>query len=188
MYQFLVPLVVIAASYVSLSGAISGNIFYSDLKPAEMSIIRINTSPSQIYVSVTGAYFFNAEPGTYTLSIQSKRCNHTLEAEVGNGSYVRDIILPCRSRTLNLIPIVGIAVLASASAIAFLPRRRKEMSEDGKAVIDALGKEKRMLQKDLRRVLGWSETKLSLVLAELESEGAIKKIKKGRTNIIVLRR
>ncbi|MBI2564379.1 hypothetical protein HYV79_00110 [Candidatus Woesearchaeota archaeon] len=44
----------------------------------------------------------------------------------------------------------------------------------------------RTSQKDLRKNIPYSEAKISLVITQLESEGKIKKIKKGRGNIIVL--
>ncbi len=44
----------------------------------------------------------------------------------------------------------------------------------------------RATQKEIRRNIPLSEAKISLMIAELESEGKIKKIKKGRGNIIVL--
>ena len=44
----------------------------------------------------------------------------------------------------------------------------------------------RTTQKDIRKQLKISEAKVSLVLSQLESEGKIKKIKKGRGNIIIL--
>jgi uncharacterized membrane protein len=43
----------------------------------------------------------------------------------------------------------------------------------------------RITQKELRKMLPYSEAKVSLVIAQLESEGKIKKIKKGRGNILV---
>lgn len=44
----------------------------------------------------------------------------------------------------------------------------------------------RTTQKDIRKKLGLSEAKVSLMVAELESKGVVKKIKKGRGNIIIL--
>lgn len=44
----------------------------------------------------------------------------------------------------------------------------------------------RMTQKDIRKNLPLSEAKISLIIAELEHDGKVKKIKKGRGNIIVL--
>jgi uncharacterized membrane protein len=44
----------------------------------------------------------------------------------------------------------------------------------------------RMTQKELREKMNLSEAKISLIVADLESQGLIKKIKKGRGNIIIL--
>ncbi|MEM2713724.1 MAG: winged helix-turn-helix transcriptional regulator [Candidatus Pacearchaeota archaeon] len=54
-----------------------------------------------------------------------------------------------------------------------------------KEVMTILEKERRMLQKDLRKRLGVSEAKLSLLISELEEEGKVKKIKRGRGNILI---
>ncbi|MDO8740832.1 MAG: hypothetical protein Q7J54_04660 [Candidatus Woesearchaeota archaeon] len=45
----------------------------------------------------------------------------------------------------------------------------------------------RATQKDLRRQIPLSEAKISLMIAELEDKGVVKKIKKGRGNIIILK-
>lgn len=47
-------------------------------------------------------------------------------------------------------------------------------------------REKRVNQKDIRKEIGMSEAKISLVIADLESRGLVKKIKIGRGNIIIL--
>ncbi len=44
----------------------------------------------------------------------------------------------------------------------------------------------RLTQRDLRREIPLSEAKVSLMVAELEHQGKIKKIKKGRGNILIL--
>jgi uncharacterized membrane protein len=54
-----------------------------------------------------------------------------------------------------------------------------------KQVTDILQKERRILQRDLRKKLNVSEAKLSLLVSELEAEGKVKKIKRGRTNILI---
>lgn len=54
-------------------------------------------------------------------------------------------------------------------------------------VLDVIKKnDGRTTQKAIRKELKISEAKLSLILSQLENEGKIKKIKKGRGNIIVL--
>ena len=45
----------------------------------------------------------------------------------------------------------------------------------------------RINQLELRQQLPYSEAKVSLMLADLESRGLIRKIKKGRGNIIILK-
>jgi uncharacterized membrane protein len=45
--------------------------------------------------------------------------------------------------------------------------------------------QKRVNQKDLRKELNVSEAKISLVITQLESEGKVKRIKKGRGNLII---
>jgi len=58
---------------------------------------------------------------------------------------------------------------------------------DLKDLMDFIRKEEgRTTQKDIRRQFPLSEAKISLMIAELEDKGLIKKIKKGRGNIIVL--
>lgn len=61
------------------------------------------------------------------------------------------------------------------------------MPDDLKQTLEMIGKAGgRITQKDLRKQLGASEAKVSLLLADLEDRGLIKKIKKGRGNIIIL--
>jgi len=45
----------------------------------------------------------------------------------------------------------------------------------------------RVNQKDLRQKLPYSEAKVSMMLADLESRGLVKRIKQGRANLIVLK-
>ena len=60
---------------------------------------------------------------------------------------------------------------------------------DLKKIMRLLRKNKgRLTQKEIRKEFPLSEAKISLMIAELESLGKIKKIKKGRGNIIVLKK
>lgn len=74
-------------------------------------------------------------------------------------------------------------------------KNTKKVKEKQKPVLDKeLNKlyqfikqeEGRTTQKDIRKNFPQSEAKISLMIAELEDKGIIKKIKKGRGNIIVL--
>ncbi len=46
----------------------------------------------------------------------------------------------------------------------------------------------RTTQKDIRKQIPLSEAKISLMITELEHKGVIEKIKKGRGNIIILKK
>ncbi len=48
-------------------------------------------------------------------------------------------------------------------------------------------KHKRTTQKEIRKVIPLSEAKISLMIADLEARNLIKKVKKGRGNIIILK-
>jgi uncharacterized membrane protein len=62
------------------------------------------------------------------------------------------------------------------------------LPEDLREITDILIREGgRISQKDLRRRLGYSEAKISLMIADLERRGIVEKVKKGRGNIIFLR-
>lgn len=96
-----------------------------------------------------------------------------------------------------LVPILSLVI--GAALLLFIsifyirklrPRKlaRAEKDEFRSAILSALRKHGgRITQKDLRRELPFSEAKVSLVLTELEHEGAIEKIRKGRGNVIVKR-
>jgi uncharacterized membrane protein len=62
-----------------------------------------------------------------------------------------------------------------------LPEELNEVLEEIKKVGG------RITQKELRKRLGYSEAKMSLIIADLERRGVIEKVKKGRGNIIFLK-
>ena len=64
---------------------------------------------------------------------------------------------------------------------------QEELKDDLKLVLEILKNNNgRINQKDLRKQLNLSEAKVSLMISELESLNKVKRIKKGRGNIIVL--
>ncbi len=63
-----------------------------------------------------------------------------------------------------------------------------DLPEDLAEVVELIRKEGgRITQKELRKKLGYSEAKMSLIIADLERRGIVEKVKKGRGNIIFLR-
>ncbi|MEM4215389.1 MAG: hypothetical protein QW484_03460 [Candidatus Pacearchaeota archaeon] len=54
-----------------------------------------------------------------------------------------------------------------------------------KKTLEILKRERRVTQKDIRKELKLSEAKMSLIIADLEAQGKVRKIKRGRGNIII---
>ena len=68
-------------------------------------------------------------------------------------------------------------------------RESKDESGDIWQVIKIIRQEGgRATQKDIRKQIPLSEAKISLMIAELEHKGIVEKIKKGRGNIIILKK
>ncbi|MEW5996615.1 MAG: hypothetical protein AB1657_03405 [Candidatus Micrarchaeota archaeon] len=67
------------------------------------------------------------------------------------------------------------------------PAGKKELDEEEKRVIEILkGSEGMRNQKELREILKCTDTKISLLVSSLEAQGHVKRIKKGRENIVKL--
>ncbi len=92
--------------------------------------------------------------------------------------------------------IVGLALLVAVAAYFFLfrkgeaerPRARKrELDEEEKKVLEILENSEGMRnQKELREIMKCTEAKMSLLISGLEAQGYVKRIKKGRENIVKL--
>jgi len=110
----------------------------------------------------------------------------------------------------NLLVIGGIIagiLVTIAVAYLFYRKRKKKKEKKGRKrkakrkektkkeifspdetlnrVINFIRKEKRTTQKEIRKQLGMSEAKVSLLITDLEDRGMIRKIKKGRGNVII---
>jgi len=92
-----------------------------------------------------------------------------------------------------LIVIFILAVVFLICAAKYIRKKtkkeqKKDFKEDSEEVLDFLKKEGgRALQKDIRKHMAVSEAKISLLIDELCAKGKVKKIKKGRGNIIILK-
>jgi len=90
--------------------------------------------------------------------------------------------------------LIVFAVLAyvvkkvSKTPAKIVERKIKEIvvSDDLEKLIKFIDKHNgRVLQKDLRKEFPYSEAKISLMVDELEAKGIVKRVKKGRGNIII---
>ncbi len=100
--------------------------------------------------------------------------------------------------TIILILIIGITSFLYFRKIKKPKEEKKEIDEkkeneyengDLEHIIKIIKKEGgRATQKDIRKQIPLSEAKISLMIAELEHKGIVEKIKKGRGNIIILKK
>lgn len=90
------------------------------------------------------------------------------------------------------IIVAVLFILAIVFVIIFVKRKKKKKKTniEGDLIDDVLNfiKEEgsRVTQKDIRKQFPVSEAKVSLVITELEDKGLLKKVKRGRGNIVIL--
>ncbi len=95
---------------------------------------------------------------------------------------------------INSTLLIWLIVLLLLIVLFFIykkPKKEKEkpLDEDLGKVLEIIKKQgNRTTQKEIRKALGLSEAKISLMITELESLNKIKRIKKGRGNIIILKK
>jgi len=63
---------------------------------------------------------------------------------------------------------------------------KKESGDYLDKILELIKKEGRITQKEIRKQIPLSEAKISLIISELEAKGIVRKIKRGRGNIIIL--
>lgn len=155
-----------------------------------------------------GTYTLRAEQYQYKDIIASVEENITVASE---GDYRLDLILfpvfedfgeeetefieglteEASATTSSLWPFfaIGLIIIAIFITIIFIkkPKNKKtSLPDDIVPVYEFIKKKKRTTQKEVREQFPLSEAKISLMISDLESRNLIRKIKKGRGNIIIL--
>lgn len=197
------------------AATLHGTIYDLSLEKTSNVIIEINSSPKQRYVSKEGSYSFNLPPGSYKLTARQIESNITLSSTedfinvIDDGDYVLDLFLFTNFeeeeslyiddieiidyKTTNYLLIVLIIVLLCiAGIILYYFTKRKVVihgDEDLNKIFAFIKSQGgRTTQKEIRKQTPLSEAKVSLIISELEAKGVVQKIKKGRGNIIILKR
>ena len=196
-----------------LAAEVHGSIFSPYLEKLNGVIVEVNTQPKQTLVS-DGTYSFNLPEGEYTISaVYDKEEQYSIEENItitSDGEFNLDLILfpsipeeeliedsidiPEELTSLSSIWVyVLIAWLVLIFVILYLMKSAKKLGSDLDEELDEVIKfikeaGGRVTQKDIRSKFPWSEAKISLIITELEDKKLIKKIKKGRTNVIILER
>ena len=135
--------------------------------------------------------------GSYVLDlILFPNIEEGLEEDINIGSLFEDENFKAGGFVLALL------ILAAVGALLFVLHRNKaKKSESMHAENESYGEQDlekiirilkdeggRTTQKHIRKEMPFSEAKISLMIAELEHKGIIEKIKRGRGNIIILKK
>lgn len=196
------PLILILLITTANADTIYGKIYSWELEPIDALVI-IRDGVEQRIVSTNGSYNFEVEPGNYTIIARSGELI-AIENVTVKGNVRFDLILfpefelpeevpemPFEEKDFSL-PAIFLSLFGILAIYALKRRYAKKqediLPEDLKMVIEVIKENGgRITQKELRKKLGFSEAKMSLVIADLERRGLIEKIKKGRGNVIFLK-
>ncbi len=210
--MLLLGLMIILFSSICHAAAISGIVYDESLNTAKNAIVEINTVPKQTFVAKDGSYSFEVPVGSYVISAKLGELqaaeNLTVEKE---GNYIIDLIMfpdldemPPIEEDIGgsvaeektsfnyLFVIVGILLILFFAFYIIIKRGKKPaqgLDEDIDNLVRIIKKQGgRATQKEIRKEIPLSEAKISLMIAELEHKGIVEKIKKGRGNIIILKK
>jgi len=189
---------------------ISGNVYDFGLNNINDAVVVLE-SPRQVFVAKEGFFSFSVPSGNYTLSVTHETGKIFENVSIADEDIVFDLILlPDVDDMLEDVPdvpfvedvvqdhpvshwFVWLLVFILLGFIVYLsirPSRKKEekfvVDEDLHTIIKFIETQgNRSTQKDIRKVLPYSEAKISLLLDDLESKNLSKRVKKGRGNIII---
>jgi len=120
-----------------------------------------------------------------------------LMAETGD-IIIEDEYFKETNKTLFAITSLIIVLIIAVVIFYFLKKEKPEIKvgiedvledDEAKKYLEFIKKQGgRVTQKDIRKNFPMSEAKISLVITELEHKGKVEKIKKGRSNIIILKK
>ncbi len=199
------------------AAVIYGKVYRWDTLDAVKAVVTIRDGSFQRMVAENGTYSFNVSPGNYTIEARWKDLIAIENITVGEGINRFDIILfpeldftelpempPVDESSEQPYPVVALAVSGAIISLLYYLKRRESrlikrsdeeryelpetLPEDLMEVVEIIRREGgRITQKELRKKLGYSEAKMSLIIADLERRGIVEKVKKGRGNIIFLK-
>jgi uncharacterized membrane protein len=191
---------------------VSGNIYEKGtMNKLNNTVVTVKSgSYSYRQVFATNNYSFNLPEGQYQLLAERYNddgtISHSFNESVSlTGSSVRiDFVLAHSNAnsknneknndfpaafifTIVMVIVAALYVLFVNKKPEQRPQTKKpeELDAEAKGVLDAIkNNDGRITQKELRELLNYSDAKMSLILAELEHYGMIKKFKRGRGNIL----
>lgn len=202
-------------SDIAYAATIHGTIYDYSLNKVNDAVIEVNSHPKQNFVAKNGTYLFNLPEGKYIIKAEQYK-NEALVSYVSeninvidDGDYVLDLILfpsfieedeivneeidipkhEFTTKNYTVYYIIGfiIVILILFFVLKNTKYKKTESDIDLNRIINIIKAQGgRTTQKEIRKQIPLSEAKISLMISELEHKCIIKKIKKGRGNIIIL--
>ena len=172
----------------------------------------ISKNGSYAFSAPNGRYIIEAKQYAGTLLKASAAENITVKDE---GAYVLDLVLfpsvreeeleedigftdpfdEGKTNTAIILTTIAIIIILFLAFYAWKIKSSSNKEKEGASdeylnkILEIIKKEGgRTTQKAIRKEIPLSEAKISLMIAELEHKGVIEKIKKGRGNIIILKK
>ncbi|MFH1916716.1 MAG: hypothetical protein ABIJ21_05605 [Nanoarchaeota archaeon] len=214
MRRFMFVVVFLLCLRFSAGATIIGSVYDYNLEKVDSAIVTISTQPEQVDVTEDGKYEFSVSPGNYTLNATFGDESIEQKIDVTqDGTFRRDLILfphveeervedidtsdisfPEEEHFLWPYFLIGFALLIILIILIIWlgrPEKDKVELEKGKStdvdnrILRFIKEHKHTTQKEIRKNFPHSEAKISLILTDLEAQGRIRKVKKGRGNVIV---
>lgn len=166
--------------------------FYSFTVPRGDFTVRASNNNSHVNETIT----IKDNAGSYTLDLILFPDIDEEQADL-SGDALTEEYVPFETNVKGIyIAITALALLVLVAIVHFSYKQRKASMNrisSGDAsldkVLDFIKKEDgRTTQKDIRKAFNLSEAKISLMITELEHNGIVEKIKKGRGNVIILKK
>jgi len=188
------------------AGQVYGEIYKSSMERPNSTIIEIEGQFSYRMVSEKPNFSIYLPEGEYAISASAFDEKGNLQyyasedVSIGDGDQRIDLVLKPADEGPLAMGLMAMVFIICASLAFFILRKKghqpnapataiepkaPRLDPDARALITALDNmEGRATQKELKESLKFSDSKLSLILTELEHYGLIRKFKKGRGNII----
>lgn len=192
---------------------VHGNIYGPYLEQLEDVVVSVDSVPKQTLVSRDGSYSFNLERGTYVITARHEnketyfgKENITITSE---GDFNLDLILfedleaddisedsvdiPAEIAGISSIwTYILIAWLVLIGVVLYMMKYSKyphsvDLDDEVDEILKFIRQNKgRVTQMEIRKKFPWSEAKISLIITELEDKNLVRRVKKGRANVILL--
>ena len=207
--KLLYLIIFLVAIELASAAILHGTIYNTRLNRLNDVIVDVNSLDSestQRFVSKEGQYSFVLDPGNYkiTAKYQLSETNYLYSEDnitIATDSYIKkDLLLKPAKRieissddvnysiVISIISIILIIALGFTIYKLKFSNKAEEQGHDQSTgdLLKIIREEGgRTTQKDIRKKIPLSEAKISLMISDLESQGILKRIKKGRGNIII---